>query len=363
MSPSRTPLPALMSQTDMVAHEMDVPVVEAILNGTFESEERWTEKGLESPLKQWYKRVATVPTAVRTRIADGRVPDGRLMAWNPKNLWHPKNIFFRSNDTCRLLPMNCGIFRVQLYAMPCLWNYLEQIAEARRRDGDDVSLNVAKEMVLASLIHEIALLRNFHDFGASDIPVLITNWTPEQMDAACEYWVKYSEDKWAMAETKSNYDAIDQAYFAKQKPNPCFHQADCLFRALLIDHAAEDGKARAIFTRPQFTPPQSLVHDYPTSCHSVSCTSENCSFFDFSKSVSLAEGSSMVRKSVFGEHTVRCNYWPCQNSEPRVAAGDDAPRSTMLKCGKCKDVVYCCAGCQARDWRKHKVACQVPALN
>jgi hypothetical protein len=153
MSHPGTPLPALMSNAEMVAHEMDVPIVDAILNAMFDSEKQWTEKGLESPLKKWYNRVATIPTAVRTEIADGRVPDGRLMAFKPKNPWHPTNIFFRSHDTCRLLPMNCAIFRVQLYAMPSMWDHLEKTAESRKEYGDEwASLRATKKMILTRLV-------------------------------------------------------------------------------------------------------------------------------------------------------------------------------------------------------------------
>lgn len=175
------------------------------------------------------------------------------------------------------------------------------------------------------------------------------------------------------------------------KSNPCFHQADCLLRALVSDPAAEylppfivllstlsDGKARAIFTRPQFVPPASLIHDFPRSCQATECTNDNCSCFDLNKSFSLADGSPMVRRSLFGDPTVRCNYWPCRNSEARTPVGQKTPKSLLLKCGKCKEVLYCSQKCQVRfsfvvrivsilrtvqtmDWRQHKVICQTPA--
>ncbi|KAH6905494.1 hypothetical protein BKA70DRAFT_1431131 [Coprinopsis sp. MPI-PUGE-AT-0042] len=292
---------------------LDVPVVENILNMIFDGEKVWEAKGLESPIKKWYKRVATGSTAVRSRIADGRLSNARSIVWNTKNPWLPENLYFRSNDTCRLLQMSCAVYRVQIYALPSLWSYLEQLAKKRKQDRES-GLEGTKQFIVASIIHEVTMLRNFHDFGGSDIPIFVTNWTSTQMDAACDYWATYSEGHWTKEEAKVEYDALNRAHFLPGKSNPCFHQADCLLRRLVSDPAAEylppfivlqsilpDGKARAIFTRPQVRASRKshprLSQD---PVQAVDCTNDNCSFFDLDKSFSLADGSPMVRKSLFG---------------------------------------------------------------
>jgi hypothetical protein len=49
-------------------------------------------------------------------------------------------------------------------------------------------------------MHELVLLRNMHDCGGGDIPIIITSWEPDFTTHALDYWVELSQDKWSDSE-------------------------------------------------------------------------------------------------------------------------------------------------------------------
>jgi hypothetical protein len=49
-------------------------------------------------------------------------------------------------------------------------------------------------------MHEILLMRNMHDTGGADIPILITNWDENAISRAMEYWSELSKGEWTDSE-------------------------------------------------------------------------------------------------------------------------------------------------------------------
>jgi hypothetical protein len=49
-------------------------------------------------------------------------------------------------------------------------------------------------------MHEILLMRNMHDTGSGDIPVLTTNWDENAISHAMEYWSEPSKGEWTNSE-------------------------------------------------------------------------------------------------------------------------------------------------------------------
>jgi hypothetical protein len=47
-------------------------------------------------------------------------------------------------------------------------------------------------------MHELLLLRNFHDFGAADIPIVVCNMNQAEIKQAMDYWVWLSKKENAM---------------------------------------------------------------------------------------------------------------------------------------------------------------------
>ncbi|KAJ3529391.1 hypothetical protein NMY22_g9016 [Coprinellus aureogranulatus] len=353
-----------MKDSKMEVREIDVPHVEHLVKQLFIMEDYWDSGAEEararqdtegsssssapipehSPWYMWYKRVATGTTAVRETIADGRIPNARLMAWNPKKSWDPDNLFFRSLDTCRLLPMDCAVFRIQMYASTCTWQYLEDIGkdnERRKKDGERrIGFDTYKDMFLLTMMHEILVARCFHDRGGADIPIIMVHWNKAQMDAACTYWRELSKGEWTEEEKLEKYKDLG-FYLQRSGARPALEEVDRVLRALVHDPAVgyvppftilfnvlQDEKARFIFTRPEFEIPQSLMHDIPQCCNAPGCVDRDCGAFDWEKSFSFAKGSPLVREPIFS-NSVKCNLWPCNNEEPRSR---DGSRVTATRC-------------------------------
>lgn len=176
-------------------------------------------------------------------------------------------------------------------------------------------------------------------------------------------------------------------YLQRTNAAPALEEVDRLYRALIHDPAVgyvppftvifsvqKDYKARFIFTRPEFAPPQSLLHDFPKCCNAPSCVEKDCGAVDWEKSLSLAKGSPLVRDPIFPKR-VKCNLWPCKNEEPRSQDGSRVTTTRFMKCSKCLDVLYCSRQCQVSflpvflrpwfehstqtiDWNQHKRICQ-----
>lgn len=46
-------------------------------------------------------------------------------------------------------------------------------------------------------MHELLLLRNMHDRGGGDIPLIVTNWDAKHTERALEYWAGLSKGEWS----------------------------------------------------------------------------------------------------------------------------------------------------------------------
>ncbi|KAJ3508156.1 hypothetical protein NLJ89_g5905 [Agrocybe chaxingu] len=316
-----------------------------------------------SPHERWFRDVAQGPNAVRAKVTNSRL-NGRLIAWKKDKPFDPTNLFFRTVDTSRLLPMALADFRIQWYASTGFWQWLEGRKNPEGHDPKKLWKTISVTMIL----FELLLIRNMHDYGGADIPIIIVDWSGEQLDRAMAYWVELSKDEWTKAEQERRYNEMGE--MSCQRSNPCFYQVDLLVRSLLSDPEVgyvprfiifkANGmqfKDRALFTDPSFCPPQALISTFPTECGSRGCNDKDCNSFEFSACRSLMSDSSIVRDDALPQKTVRCNLWPCNVAEEE---GEGGTRSFM-KCQRCKEVLYCCKDHQMVDWSQHKLVCEVPS--
>ena len=42
-------------------------------------------------------------------------------------------------------------------------------------------------------MYELVVLRNMHDLGCGDIPIVLVNWNANDLDCAFDYWVELSK--------------------------------------------------------------------------------------------------------------------------------------------------------------------------
>jgi hypothetical protein len=49
-------------------------------------------------------------------------------------------------------------------------------------------------------LHKILILRNMHDRGGGDIPIIVTAWSPTETDIAMKYWKELSAGEWSEEE-------------------------------------------------------------------------------------------------------------------------------------------------------------------
>ncbi len=52
-------------------------------------------------------------------------------------------------------------------------------------------------------MHHILVFRNMHDFDGGDIPIICIDWDKELVDAAMDYWVDLSANKWTKDERET----------------------------------------------------------------------------------------------------------------------------------------------------------------
>ncbi|KAJ7767510.1 hypothetical protein DFH07DRAFT_808752 [Mycena maculata] len=83
-----------------------------------------------------------------------------------------------SLDLLLLLPMHLADFRVQYYAHKSL---LERV------DGAPGGRKKWAYQTLADYLHKILVLRNMHDKGGADVPIIVTAWDEERTKLAMEY--------------------------------------------------------------------------------------------------------------------------------------------------------------------------------
>lgn len=56
-----------------------------------------------------------------------------------------------------------------------------------------------------------------------------------------------------------------------------------------------------------------------------------------------------------------CTKIDLQYGEGKDCGSEICPKTDAhLKCGRCKDQLYCSASCQKTDWNRHKIVCRTP---
>ncbi|KAJ7629346.1 hypothetical protein B0H17DRAFT_863647, partial [Mycena rosella] len=196
----------------------------------------------------------------------------RLIAWKTGRPFHPENMFFRTVDSGPPPAHALADFRVQFYAHKSLLDKMDETLGGSRDWAGHV---------LADYLHKILVLRNMHDKGGADIPIIVTAWDVARTKLAMDYWVDLSKGVWSEDERLRRYTECDA--FCR-RIQPCFPQTDLLVRALLADPAAEyvppfivfysgltEGTTCVLFTRPRHVPPPALVRGWPGACKDARC--------------------------------------------------------------------------------------------
>ncbi|KAK0454192.1 uncharacterized protein EV420DRAFT_604756 [Desarmillaria tabescens] len=337
----------LMSSCELDMRELSGSKTETLRDDVlFEKEKITIERHGFSPFQRWYREIASVKKRQRT------------IAWKTGKPFVPENLFFRTVDTARLLPMNLADFRIQIYATKGLWAPMEQ-------NGNTESWT---NITILGLMHHMLVFRNMQDYAGGDIPIVCIDWDKELVDAAMDYWVELSADKWTKEECETKFCQVAAKVHGR---NPCFYQVDLCVRALLLDkdvgyvppfivilEARKDGKARALFTRPSHCPPPSILNTLPKTCGSATCTDSKCiGMWRIEDCRSLHYPSPMIRELQRYEDRVVCNLWGCE-VKPELDA--DGKVVGLQRCQKCKEVLYCCREHQSVDWYTHKRVCEAP---
>jgi hypothetical protein len=51
-------------------------------------------------------------------------------------------------------------------------------------------------------MYELVVLRNMHDLGCGDIPIVLVNWDENDLDSAFDYWVELSKGELSKEEQR-----------------------------------------------------------------------------------------------------------------------------------------------------------------
>ncbi|KAK0216449.1 hypothetical protein EDD85DRAFT_782244, partial [Armillaria nabsnona] len=305
-----------------------------------------------SPFERWYRDIAGVKNRQRS------------IPWKTGKHFASENLFFRTIDTSRLLRMSLADFRVQIYAAKGLWAYMEHYGNTESWTN----------ITILGLMHHILVFRNMHDFDGGDIPIICIDWDKELVDAAMDYWVDVSANRWTKDERETKcLPSIDCQVAAKAHGrNSCFYQVDLCGRALLdekvgyvppfiiIQEAPKGGKqTRALFTHPSHCPPPTVLDTLPKTCGSATCTDSKCAgVWRMESFWTLHYASPMVRDLERYNDSIVCNLWGC---EVETEFGPDGKEIGLQRCQKCKEVRIAVVTIRyALDWRVHKRFCEAP---
>jgi len=97
-------------------------------------------------------------------------------------------------------------FRVQIWADPSFWEHLDKQGGGTREKWYTLTMAFMVSTFSptcrrcphnANQIHKLLLLRNMHDEGGADIPILAVAWDEEIMDRALDYRVRLSRGEWS----------------------------------------------------------------------------------------------------------------------------------------------------------------------
>ncbi|PPQ70144.1 hypothetical protein CVT25_005817 [Psilocybe cyanescens] len=66
---------------------------------------------------------------------------------------------------------------------------------------------------LSFMLFDLLIMRNMHSFEGADIPVIFTDWSSEQLDAALGYWEELSKGEWSQDEQRRRCNLTHDDYF------------------------------------------------------------------------------------------------------------------------------------------------------
>ncbi|KAF9531519.1 hypothetical protein CPB83DRAFT_809262 [Crepidotus variabilis] len=336
----------LISESILVHEEQIEPDVEKVRDLIFNKERDDMAYGPEGSFYQrWFRNVSQGKTAVKSWGINNKI-FSRQICWKKGSKFDLDNLFSRTVDTSRILPMALADFRIQWYYHP---KHLEWI-DGHKKPGMADPRALHQMMTLSLMLFPILVMRNMHDYGGADIPIITVNWTSSMLDRAFDHWVKASESEWSDEECQERRMQLQGEFMQEQICIPCFLRVDQHVRALLSDEEVgyvprfivfrrEDNMipGRALFSHPSYQPDGKFIDGFPTGCGAPTCTDRDCVVFDFSACRALAETSPMVRKDKLPWKTVRCNFWLCEIKEEEGATEP----CTLVRCKKCKEVMYC----------------------
>ncbi len=115
-------------------------------------------------------------------------------------------------------------------------------------------------------MHGLLLLRNVHDYGGADMPVIIVDWQTPILEAALDYWVEASKNQWSETERAKQCVYISTSIsrllivscpvcqVASMHPglNPCLYQVDRCVRSLLRGDDPDVGYVAPVIAFYQF---------------------------------------------------------------------------------------------------------------
>jgi hypothetical protein len=178
------------------------------------------------------------------------------------------------------------------------------------------------------------LVRNMHDAGCGDVPIIYIGWTSDLLEKSLDCWVWLGEGNRSDLDKKERYEKLEALSTTDQgegKSVACFHQVDLVVRGLFGDPNADycppfivllpdlrtsdesKQKGHILYRHPAFRPANSLLSDWPTDCGAPDCPDPECSLLDLRSSYALPVDSPLVqerlRSPTLGERL--CNNWGC----------------------------------------------------
>ncbi|KAK0219251.1 hypothetical protein IW262DRAFT_1087344 [Armillaria fumosa] len=128
---------------------------------------------------------------------------------------------------------------------------------------------------------------------------------------------------------------------------------------IVLFETGKEGKTRALFTRASCVPSPCIPDTLPKTCGNTICTESECiGLWHTKESGSIRHPSTMVRDVQRPDHRILCNLWGCGI---KMQADPTTDHTTLQRCQKYKEVLYCSWEHQFLDWHNHKRVCEAHA--